>query len=376
MEAFLNRLGLKGKFSLSILSTTKFLINFEAEEDYICVLCRKTWDIHGRLMRVTKWSPGLSPEIDNPVVPVWISIPDLPIHLHDMRALKLILSHLGNPIMVDLSTKNFSRPSLARVCVEMDVSNLPVPKVLIIHGQEELIFPILFENPPEYCKRCRKLGHNAGKCGGVKVVQAPLRSDTRHGEGDNSVQPVNKGQREGKEHVKGGSWQTVHSKKDKSKTGESSLSAGAHSHVVMDDNNLNGLNDDSKVVFKGSTYAINDPNFLCSNTMRHLFQYTTLSPILEEVPLNEERSLVPYRGFRDDHGLSLDEHDFGGDTCRFSDGDITDNDLEEIDMQSPLPKGMDAILDTPFPKSSSKGRTHAMVTRKMSSNKFSPLMSP
>ncbi|RAL38942.1 hypothetical protein DM860_014768 [Cuscuta australis] len=149
MEAFLNRLGLCGKFSFSILSHRKLLINFMAEEDYIRVLCRKTWDVHGRIMRVTKWSPALSPEIYNPVVLVWISIPDLPIHLHDMRALRLILSHLGNPIMVDLSTKNFSRPALARVCVEMDVSNLPVPKVLIIHDQEELIFPILFENPPE-----------------------------------------------------------------------------------------------------------------------------------------------------------------------------------------------------------------------------------
>ncbi|VFQ74607.1 unnamed protein product [Cuscuta campestris] len=378
MEAFLNRLGLIGKFSLSILSTRKFLINFDAKEDYLRVLCRKTWDIHGRLMRVTKWSPGLSPEIDNPIVPVWISIPDLPIHLHDMRALKLILSHLGNPIMVDLNTKNFSRPTLARVCVKMDVSNLPVPKVLIIHGQEELIFPIFFENQPEYCKKCRKLGHNASKCGGVKVVLATLSSETRHGEGDNSVQLVNKGQREGKEHVKEDSWHIVHSKKEISKKGshwrvknpnvmqeheqtsnwkggpgESSLSAGTHSHVVMDGINLN---DNPKVVFKGSTYAINDPNFLSTNTMRHLFQYTTPSPILEKVPLNEEISLVPYMGFRDDHGLSLAQHDIGGDTCMFSDGDSADSDLEEIDMQvlSPLPKGMDAILDTPFPKSTSK----------------------
>ncbi|VFR02689.1 unnamed protein product [Cuscuta campestris] len=199
MEAFLNRLGLCGKFSFSILSHRKLLINFMAEEDYIRVLCRKTWDVHGRIMRVTKWSPALSPEIYNPVVLVWISIPDLPIHLHDMRALRLILSHLGNPIMVDLSTKNFSRPALARVCVEMDVSNLPVPK------------------------KCRKLGHSAGKCGGVNWVPDPvskqMNGDTTAKLVDTTAKLVDKGQREGKEHVKEDIWQTVHSRKHKSKKG-------------------------------------------------------------------------------------------------------------------------------------------------------------
>ncbi|RAL43046.1 hypothetical protein DM860_009828 [Cuscuta australis] len=56
------------------------------------------------------------PEEDSPIVPCWISIPNLPIHLHDPKALFTIASHLGKPLKVDNATLNFSRPSVARVC--------------------------------------------------------------------------------------------------------------------------------------------------------------------------------------------------------------------------------------------------------------------
>ncbi|RAL42531.1 hypothetical protein DM860_011149 [Cuscuta australis] len=74
-------------------------------------------------------------------MPIWIAFPGLPIHLHDKRALHLIASTIGTPLKVDSCTMNFSRPALARCCVEVDISNLPSARILINHGGEELIFP-------------------------------------------------------------------------------------------------------------------------------------------------------------------------------------------------------------------------------------------
>ncbi|VFQ69608.1 unnamed protein product [Cuscuta campestris] len=151
MTKFLQKLGLRGSFDLTVLSPHRFLINFHEEEDYLRLFLRRSWLVFGYTMTLSKWSPSLSQEMENPVMPImpiWIAFPDLPIHLHDKRALHLISSSIGTPLKVDSNTLNFSRPGLARCCVEVDISNLPPAKVLINHGGEELIFPFYYENVP------------------------------------------------------------------------------------------------------------------------------------------------------------------------------------------------------------------------------------
>ncbi|VFQ84598.1 unnamed protein product [Cuscuta campestris] len=53
---------------------------------------------------------------------------------------------------------NFSRPALARCCVEVDISNLPPARILINHGGEELIFPFLYEDVPLFARGAGGLG--------------------------------------------------------------------------------------------------------------------------------------------------------------------------------------------------------------------------
>ncbi|VFR03226.1 unnamed protein product [Cuscuta campestris] len=164
MTKFLQKLGLKGSYELSVLPHQRFLINFREEEDYLRLFLRGTWQVFGYTMTLTKWSPSLSQETESPVMHIWIAFPDLPIHLHDKRALHLISSSIGTPLKVDSSTLNFSRPGLARCCVEVDISNLPPAKVLINHGGEELIFSFYYENFPLYCKSCKRTGHLQDTC--------------------------------------------------------------------------------------------------------------------------------------------------------------------------------------------------------------------
>ncbi|VFQ84000.1 unnamed protein product [Cuscuta campestris] len=113
-------------------------------------------------MVVTKWTTDHTEGIDCPVVPVWVSCPKLPIFLHDQRALSIIASALGRPLKVDESTLRFSRPELARFCVEIDVSKSPPSKIHINLGGKDIFLQLVYENIPHYCSSCSKLGHLKG----------------------------------------------------------------------------------------------------------------------------------------------------------------------------------------------------------------------
>ncbi|VFQ80232.1 unnamed protein product [Cuscuta campestris] len=132
-------------------------------------------------MYVTKWSPNLRQDEDSPVVPVWISFPHLPIHLHEQRALFNIASMLGTPLKVDQATLNFTRPKYARVCVEVDVSKPLHQRIHIKHVDEDLFFQVQYEDPPVFCNSCRKLGHNLHSCKLAKpMVREPLKDQEIH----------------------------------------------------------------------------------------------------------------------------------------------------------------------------------------------------
>ncbi|VFQ87851.1 unnamed protein product [Cuscuta campestris] len=115
-------------------------------------------------MVVTKWTPDYEEGADCLVVPFWVSCPKLPIFLHDKRALSLIASSIGKPLKVDENTLNFSRPDLARFCVEIDVSLPPPSRVHVKLGNKDVFYPFIFENFPLYCSYCKKLGHSQSSC--------------------------------------------------------------------------------------------------------------------------------------------------------------------------------------------------------------------
>ncbi|VFR02708.1 unnamed protein product [Cuscuta campestris] len=137
---------------------------FDSEEErtrFLTFFSKRRWSII--LTVVTKWSPNLRPEEDSPIVPVWITIPNLPIHLHDQQALFNITSLLGKPLKVDNATLNFSIPKAARVCLEVDVSIPLHSKIHVRHVEEDLFFQVIYEEPPAFCSICRKLGHDCKK---------------------------------------------------------------------------------------------------------------------------------------------------------------------------------------------------------------------
>ncbi|CAH9082895.1 unnamed protein product [Cuscuta europaea] len=114
-------------------------------------------------MRVTKWTPDFRPNVESPVVPVWIAFEELRIHLHNKRALFEIVNLIGTPLKLDIVTGNLSRP-IARICVELDLTKEMPNKIWINCGASGFSQSVCYENRPMYCVHCLHLGHLEAKC--------------------------------------------------------------------------------------------------------------------------------------------------------------------------------------------------------------------
>ncbi|KAK4383740.1 hypothetical protein Sango_2747900 [Sesamum angolense] len=95
---------------------------------------RGEWIFDSFHMRVFKWTLDFDPQIESPIAPVWIHLPGLPVHLFEKNALFTLATKIRKPLRMDEPTADLSRPDLARVCVEIDVTS---PKVQAVHLQIE-----------------------------------------------------------------------------------------------------------------------------------------------------------------------------------------------------------------------------------------------
>ncbi|CAI9115453.1 OLC1v1016357C1 [Oldenlandia corymbosa var. corymbosa] len=126
-------------------------------------------------MRVLKWTPQFNTEHESSIVPVWIAFEGLPLHRFNAEYLSKLASIVGTPLKIDVPTLNLSRPSIARVCVEVNLLHQLPQRVLL--GIEEYSYyqDITYENLLEYCSECKKVGHGIKDCrrGKPKVQLIP-----------------------------------------------------------------------------------------------------------------------------------------------------------------------------------------------------------
>lgn len=69
---------------------------------------------------------------------------------------------IGKPLKIDEATINFTRPSVARVCIEVDLLNT-LPHHIWIGTSLSSGFwqAVASEGLPSYCTLCSKLGHTS-----------------------------------------------------------------------------------------------------------------------------------------------------------------------------------------------------------------------
>ncbi|KAH0642255.1 hypothetical protein KY290_033858 [Solanum tuberosum] len=72
-------------------------------------------------MRTLKWDLMFNPEEETSIAIVWISFPSLPPIFFGKEAVFSLAAAVGKPLQVDMVTRNQTRPSCARVKVEVDL---------------------------------------------------------------------------------------------------------------------------------------------------------------------------------------------------------------------------------------------------------------
>ncbi|KAL0340056.1 UNVERIFIED_CONTAM: hypothetical protein Sradi_4522400 [Sesamum radiatum] len=124
------RLGLKGGFMVEVINFKYVLIKFTLEEDYTQFWLKREWPFVGFPMRVFKWTPKFDTKVESSIALGWIWFPELPCQFFHKKALFNIGSMIGKPLKIDEPTADLSRPSLARVCVDVDLLK---PKTIEIY---------------------------------------------------------------------------------------------------------------------------------------------------------------------------------------------------------------------------------------------------
>ncbi|KAK4346141.1 hypothetical protein RND71_036317 [Anisodus tanguticus] len=94
--------------------------------------------------------------------------PGLPPHFHGESSLFSMAASVGIPISIDSATRNKTRPSSARVKVEVDLLKVHPKSVLIQVGEGAEITStqqrIRYDFLPKYCTNCKLQGHDSIGC--------------------------------------------------------------------------------------------------------------------------------------------------------------------------------------------------------------------
>ncbi|KAH0633900.1 hypothetical protein KY284_036686 [Solanum tuberosum] len=160
---------IKGSTKIGVYDNFNVFLDFTNEEDFNTVWFKRVIEIEEQQMWLQKWTPNFKPEEDLPIAPVWVLLPKLPFHMHTWQYIKQIVSSVGTPLEMDQATKSRTRPSMAKVKVEIDLLK-PQPEsvyVGLIHEnspQTGFTQKLEYEGIPKYCKHCKKLGHAIANC--------------------------------------------------------------------------------------------------------------------------------------------------------------------------------------------------------------------
>ncbi|KAL0914945.1 hypothetical protein M5K25_015337 [Dendrobium thyrsiflorum] len=119
---FFFKLKLFGEFSITVLNNKNVLIKLRNDLDYSHVFSHRAYFVGNCFMKLCKWSALFDVSVESPIIPIWVSFPNLRPHLFSPRILHGLGSIFGRPLRLDNATANGSRPSVARVLVELDIT--------------------------------------------------------------------------------------------------------------------------------------------------------------------------------------------------------------------------------------------------------------
>jgi len=139
-----------------------FLFDFASKLDRDRIFRNGPYFMGPQGLYLTRWTPDFDPALDVPkAVPVWVRLPNLPMHCWAEESLRSIGNGLGTYIDHVTPKDQFS---VARVCVEVDLeAGLPEAVKLSIKGWQRYQ-QVDYEQLPFKCRHCHEHGHFIRNC--------------------------------------------------------------------------------------------------------------------------------------------------------------------------------------------------------------------
>ncbi|KAK1279941.1 hypothetical protein QJS04_geneDACA024090 [Acorus gramineus] len=156
----------RGEIQLLLHGNGFFTVKFDQAEDATSVLEGGPWTMDHRPFILRKWSPEVRMEQERlSSMPIWVRLPNLPLHLWEVDCLSRIGSIIGFPLYADSATLRCSRASYAQICVEVQASKTLPDSILVdvLPGVHKT-FKIDYDWKPIACKYCQTFGHDEACC--------------------------------------------------------------------------------------------------------------------------------------------------------------------------------------------------------------------
>ncbi|KAL0928937.1 hypothetical protein M5K25_000873 [Dendrobium thyrsiflorum] len=164
IRQFFGNLKLTGFFSVGLLDARHVSIQLTNDLDYSRVFARRAYFVNNYQMRILKWTPFFDIRQESPIVPIWISFPNLRLHFFNPKVLHALGSLFGRPLQTDQATAARTRPSVARVLVEVDITKKHAKEVWVGSKAYGYLQKVEFENIPDFCSHCKMHGHASTVC--------------------------------------------------------------------------------------------------------------------------------------------------------------------------------------------------------------------
>ncbi|KAL0707267.1 hypothetical protein Bca4012_073693 [Brassica carinata] len=158
LQHMLTEWKLQDRIIANDLGNGKFLFNFETEEDLQYVLQQGPFHYNFCMFVLVRWEPIVHD--DYPwIIPFWVGITGIPLHLWTSKNLKKIGSKLGHV------GEDKIKESEGRMCIDVDTRKpLIFSKKILSPGGDEVTIQIKYELRFKHCTFCGMLSHELSHC--------------------------------------------------------------------------------------------------------------------------------------------------------------------------------------------------------------------
>ncbi|XP_056697504.1 uncharacterized protein [Spinacia oleracea] len=152
---------IKSPVQLIALGKGFYNVSLPSEEDRENVLSNGPWFITNFMVLVQPWTPGFKPsQATITKIPVWITLPELPIEFHSVSVLQKIASQIGTFIKTDNRAIEQNRVRFARIQVLLDLA-LQRKEAVWLGAFKQMI---IYDETPFFCALCQSIDHGVGRC--------------------------------------------------------------------------------------------------------------------------------------------------------------------------------------------------------------------